>query len=230
MVAMKLMIAAVIPTRLGMAALLTLAAPLALAPAPAGAQPRGSHPPQHGHHPAPGAHGQHGAHSPRSHGGQGHGQHGARPGQEREDHAHASEADRREVLAVVDRMFAGLAAKDRDAIMAEVVPEGRATANTLGARRNVISEAWPVFTQHIARIPGRPVERLIGPHVHVEGDIAMIWSRYEMELDGRFLHCGVDHFDLIRQGGRWRVLNLTWTQQTEGCPGRRVAQPSGERG
>ena len=47
----------------------------------------------------------------------------------------------------------------------------------------------------------------------------MIWSRYEFEIDGRFSHCGIDHVDLVRIDGRWRVLNLTWTQQTEGCPG-----------
>lgn len=132
------------------------------------------------------------------------------------------------MLAVVDRLFAGLAAKNPQALMAEVVPEGRATANDVNSHR-VNSIAWPAFVEHIARIPGRPVERLIDPHVHVEGDIAMIWSRYEIELDGRFLHCGIDHFDLVRQDGRWKVLNLTWTQQTEGCPGRSRG-PQGDRG
>ncbi len=153
--------------------------------------------------------------------------HGAQPAQER--HAHAAQDDERAIMAVVDRMFAALAAKDGAALLAEVVPEGRATASVHGPRRGVNSVAWPEFAGHLARIPGRPAERLIDPHVHVEGDIAMIWSRYEFELDGRFLHCGVDHFDLIRQGGRWKVLNLTWTQQTENCPGR-PRGPAGERG
>jgi len=88
---------------------------------------------------------------------------------------------------------------------------------------------WAEFAGGLSRIPGRPMERLIEPHVHVEGDIAMIWSRYEFELDGRFSHCGVNHFDLIRQDGRWRVLNITWTQQYENCPGR-PRGPAGERG
>ncbi|HEY0115333.1 MAG TPA: nuclear transport factor 2 family protein [Allosphingosinicella sp.] len=150
-----------------------------------------------------------------------HGQHGAvpaAPGQERHDHAQGE--DQRAVLATVDRLFAALAAKDRAALLAEVVPEGRATATVAGPNPRFNSLAWPAFADHLAQIPGRPVERLIDPHVHVEGDIAMIWTRYEIALDGRFLHCGVDHFDLVRREGRWRVLNLTWTQQTVGCPGR----------
>jgi hypothetical protein len=134
--------------------------------------------------------------------------------------AQASGENERAVLAVVDRMFAALAALDSAALLAEVVPEGRATANLLGPDRLVRSAAWPSFAARLAEGHGRLAERLIDPHVHIEGDIAMIWSRYEFEIDGRFSHCGIDHFDLVRQDGRWRVLNLTWTQQAQGCPGR----------
>ena len=180
-----------------------IAAASALGAAPATAQPAGQH-------------GQHGQAA------QQHGQHGARPAQGQEDHAHASEADQRAVLAVVDRMFAALANKDKAALLAEVVPEGRATAAHRGpdGRPRVDTQLWPAFADQLAQANVRLSERLIDPHVHVEGDIAMIWSRYEFEIDGRFSHCGVDHFDFVRQDGRWRVLNLTWTQQTQGCPGR----------
>jgi hypothetical protein len=133
---------------------------------------------------------------------------------------HASAADRAAVLAVVDRLFAALGRRDRAALLAEVVPEGRATANLLGASRRVITSAWPEFADRLAGGTERLAERLVEPHVHVAGDIAMIWSRYEFDIDGRFSHCGIDHFDLVRMDGRWRVLNLTWTQQREGCPGR----------
>lgn len=184
---------------------MAIAAGLLLNVAPVMAQPHGQH----------GAHGQGGHSAP------------AQPARG-ENHAHAAQEDERAIMAVVDRMFAGLAARNPQAILAEVVPDGRATANTLDGNRRVNSLSWPQFLDHVGRIPGRPVERLIDPHVHVEGDIAMIWSRYEMEYDGRFLHCGIDHFDLIRQDGRWKVLNLTWTQQTQGCPGR--GGPAGERG
>lgn len=158
---------------------------------------------------------------------QGHGAHATHDATGHRGHASADE--RRAVLAVTDRMFAALTAKDSAALLAEVVPEGRATSNDLGPRRNVRSTAWSEFAAHLPRIPGRPVERLIDPHVHVEGDIAMIWSRYDFTLDGRFSHCGINHFDLIRQDGRWRVLNITWTQQYENCPGR-PRGPAGERG
>jgi ketosteroid isomerase-like protein len=118
--------------------------------------------------------------------------HGQRPAPavspQAEDHDHASEADERAVLATIDRVFAALAAKDKAAMLNEVVPEGRATANDLGANRRVRGMSWPAFVDYLAQIPGRPVQRLVQPHVHVEGDIAMIWSRYELEIDGRFVN------------------------------------------
>ena len=135
---------------------------------------------------------------------------------------HARETDEAAVMATVDRLFGALASKDRAALLGAVVAEGRATSAGVDAqgRPEIHSTDWTTFADRLARATEQYRERLIAPHVHVEGDIAMIWSRYEFERNGAFSHCGVDHFDLVRIEGRWRVLNLTWTRQTTGCPGR----------
>jgi hypothetical protein len=135
---------------------------------------------------------------------------------------HAGERDSAAVLATVDQLFGALASKNRADLMGAVVAEGRATATGVddAGRPYVESVDWTTFADRLARSTEQLRERLIDPHVHVEGDIAMIWSRYEFERNGAFSHCGIDHFDLVRIEGRWRVLNLTWTRQTVGCPGR----------
>jgi hypothetical protein len=135
---------------------------------------------------------------------------------------HAQETDRAAVMATVDQLFGALASKDRAALLGAVVAEGRATSTGVDeqGRPEVHSTDWVTFADRLGRMTDRLSERLIDPHVHVEGDIAMIWSRYEFERNGAFSHCGIDHFDLVRIEGRWRVLNLTWTRQTAGCPGR----------
>ena len=135
---------------------------------------------------------------------------------------HAPEGDEAAVLATVDRLFGALASRDRAALLGAVVPEGRATSAGTDAagRPQIRSTDWTAFADGLAGSTDALRERLVNPHVHVEGDIAMIWSRYEFERNGAFSHCGIDHFDLVRIEGRWRVLNLTWTRQTIGCPGR----------
>jgi hypothetical protein len=31
-------------------------------------------------------------------------------------------------------------------------------------------------------------------------------------------NCGFDHFDLVREEGAWKVINLTFSSRTAGCP------------
>lgn len=135
---------------------------------------------------------------------------------------HATGEDEAAVLRTIDAMFAALTAKDAAALLAVTMPEGSATASftTPAGEARIVSSDWATFAGRLAAIPGRPVERNIDPHVHVDGDIAMVWTPYEFTIDGTFAHCGTNHFDLVRSEGTWRVLNVTWTQRTTGCEGR----------
>jgi hypothetical protein len=123
------------------------------------------------------------------------------------------------VLAPIDGVFAALAARDGPAAMQHVRPEGRFTAAVErpdGSRsiRVMTSAEWAADLKPGAE---RLEERLVNPAIEIDGDIAMVWSNYTFTIDGKFSHCGVDHFDLVREGGSWKILNITWTQRTAGC-------------
>jgi hypothetical protein len=128
----------------------------------------------------------------------------------------------RAVLAAVDEFFAAVHDKDRERMAAAVLAEGLATSVRPGSLRQPLVRSWHWATYIENVVGGRGVwtERLFDPAVRVDGDIAMVWSRYELLVDGAFDHCGVDHFDLVRRGERWLVYNLSWTNVTIGCPGR----------
>ncbi len=127
--------------------------------------------------------------------------------------------DTQAVLATMQRMFDGLAARDGARILAETRSEGGATASVErpdGTRR-LRRLTWAEFAAGVKPGPERLQERLTDPAVEVDGDIAMVWSPYVFTVDGKLSHCGIDHFDLVREGGTWKVLNVTWTQRTAGC-------------
>ena len=128
----------------------------------------------------------------------------------------------REVLATVDAFFAAVARKDRQALDGLVIADGLATAVRLkdGQPTQIMNWHWNAYFEGALAAPAAFEEKLSKPEVRVERDIATVWARYELLLDGTFSHCGVDHFDLIRRDGRWHVYNLTWTNQKTGCPGR----------
>lgn len=130
------------------------------------------------------------------------------------------DADTAAVLAPIDRMFAALTAKDSDGILANTLSTGRATAVVTlpdGTRAHR-SRSWTDFAAGIKDGPSRLEERLINPAVEIDGDIAMVWSSYVFLIDGKLSHCGVDHFDMVRDAGGWKVLNITWTQRQTDCP------------
>ena len=124
------------------------------------------------------------------------------------------------VLAPVNGIFAALAAHDGQAVLQFVRPEGHvavAVEKPDGARA-IRHLSWAEFAGHLKPGPEKLEERMPAPAVEIDGDIAMVWGDYVFLIDGRTSHCGVNHFDLVRENGAWKVLNITWSQRTKGCP------------
>ncbi len=128
--------------------------------------------------------------------------------------------EEQEVLNVANSLFETLTARDKAKALTFFRPDGAAQVvveNADGTRR-YRHMSWGAFITGIPDSGPRFVERLTNPAVEIDGDIAMIWSDYVATIDGKVNHCGVNHFDLVREGGRWKILNITWTQRTTGCP------------
>ena len=125
-----------------------------------------------------------------------------------------------QVMAPVTALFDGLARRDPAIVLAAMRPDATATAanekadGTHTVRRMTAAE----FAAGIKPGSERFEERLIDPAIEIDGDIAMVWSPYVFLIDGKVHHCGVDHFDLVRDGGRWKIANVTWSSRTTGCP------------
>ncbi len=61
------------------------------------------------------------------------------------------------------------------------------------------------------------LERLWNPTVFVHGSLAVVRAPYDFFLDGKFSHCGVDVFTLLRSRGEWRITHVVYTTQRQGC-------------
>jgi Putative lumazine-binding len=121
------------------------------------------------------------------------------------------------VLAPINQLFAAMTAKDGARILGQVRADGRLTGvSEAGAK----SSSWSEFADGFKPGEGPALEeRLVGaPAIEVDGDIAMVWSPYVFLVDGKLSHCGIDHFDLVRDAGQWKVLNITWTKRKTDCP------------
>ncbi|RUN78233.1 DUF4440 domain-containing protein [Sphingomonas sp. TF3] len=125
-----------------------------------------------------------------------------------------------QVMAPVTALLNGIAARDATAIGEALRPDATATIATEQAGASTITHK--TRAELLARFtpgPERFQERLSDPAIEIDGDIAMVWGPYTFLIDGKVHHCGYDHFDLVRESGRWKIQNLTWSSRTTGCEG-----------
>ena len=62
------------------------------------------------------------------------------------------------------------------------------------------------------------LERGFRPEVRISGPLATVWLPYDFHLDGRWSHCGVDQFTLVRTAAGWRIAAMAWTiEQPPAC-------------
>jgi hypothetical protein len=57
------------------------------------------------------------------------------------------------------------------------------------------------------------VERGYSPEVRVQGPIAMVWYPYDLYINGKWSHCGIDVFTLLKKDGNWRIATLVWSAE-----------------
>ncbi|OYY71694.1 nuclear transport factor 2 family protein [Sphingomonas sp. 28-63-12] len=123
------------------------------------------------------------------------------------------------VMTPVNALFAAIAARDGKAMAPLLLDGGTATiaAEKADGSRTVTRVGWADLTGRFAPGAERFEERLYDPAIEIDGDVALVWGRYDFYVNGTLHHCGYDHFDLVRDGGRWKIANLTWSSRTTGC-------------
>lgn len=53
--------------------------------------------------------------------------------------------------------------------------------------------------------------------VRIDGNLAQVWAEYAFYLGKQFSHCGVDAFQLFKDGDGWKIFKITDTRKKEGC-------------
>ena len=132
----------------------------------------------------------------------------------------APNADEQLVMQPVNAVFAGIAARNPDAISAQLLPGGSATVVTEqpNGKQTIERSAWPEAVARFRPGPEKFEERLSEPAIESDGSVAVVWGNYVFLIDGKVHHCGIDHFDLVRDSGRWKIANVSFSVRTTGCP------------
>ena len=131
------------------------------------------------------------------------------------------------VLAIVDSALVVINSGDLIALSDLMIPEGQ----VFPAREEGGSGIYSVRTVASQRAVGRRrpiIERGFSPEVRIAGNIAMVWLPYDLYAEGRWSHCGIDLFTMVRVGSVWRIANFTFTiEQPPACTEHPDGVPAG---
>ncbi len=64
---------------------------------------------------------------------------------------------------------------------------------------------------------GAADERIRIDVIKVDGPLAIVWAPYSFYFKGKFSHCGIDSFQLLRSLGAWKIQYLIDTRRKEPC-------------
>lgn len=124
------------------------------------------------------------------------------------------------VKAVVNQLFAGM--KQSDSVMIATAFSDSALMQTIVTNKDgqtVVKNMSPQsFASLVTKRPkGSLDEQIVFETVRVSGPLAIVWTPYKFYFSGKFSHCGVNSFQLVKFGEHWKIQYIIDTREKEGC-------------
>ncbi|WP_426041584.1 hypothetical protein [Brevundimonas sp. TWP2-3-4b1] len=135
--------------------------------------------------------------------------------------ADPASAEAAAVMVPVNAVFAALAARDAALLAPHFDPEATmiVTVERPDGSRVIRRLTAEEFAGGLRPGAERFEEVMPDPIIAIDGDVAVVFGRYLFKVDGAVVHCGANHFDIIRKDGAWTIAGISWSQRTTGCEG-----------
>lgn len=126
----------------------------------------------------------------------------------------------REAREVVDTFFKGFHKGDT-LLMSQVMVRDMAMQTVLDKDGKPMVNDGTGF-QLLAAVANRKPdqkwdERLLDYKVHIDGNLAHVWTPYEFWFNDKFIHCGANSFTLAKTPSGWKIVHLIDSRRQEGC-------------
>ena len=126
-------------------------------------------------------------------------------------------------LAAVQKFFDAMSAHDASAVHALFAPDSTTTA--IGPDGTVSTAHSENFEQRLSSSNEPWLERIWDAKVMEHAGMAVVWAPYDFYRAGKFNHCGIDNFNLVKIDGKWRVASVLFTVERENCPASPLGPP-----
>ena len=124
------------------------------------------------------------------------------------------------VKATVNRLFEGM--KNADTTLLKSAFTDSPVLQTIATNKKkqvyVKTDKFNDFVKFISQQKtGEADERIEFGTIRIDGPLATVWTPYQFYYKGKFRHCGVNSFQLVRIDQRWKIQYIIDTRRKEGC-------------
>lgn len=124
------------------------------------------------------------------------------------------------VKAVINQLFSAMKAADASTLKDAFADS--AVLQTIRRRQDgtffVQNEKVSDFVNQIGMAKKDSLdERITFETVKIDGPLATAWTPYKFYYAGKFSHCGVNSFQLVKINGRWKIQFLIDTRRRQNC-------------
>ncbi|MGB5498217.1 MAG: nuclear transport factor 2 family protein [Maribacter sp.] len=133
----------------------------------------------------------------------------------------AQASDEVKVQKTIEAFFDGFHKQD-SLLIKQTVSDG-IISQTIGQNKDgttvVKTEDFGNFLKSIVSIPDSVnfQEKILSFNIQVDGAMANAWTPYEFWYKDAFSHCGVNSFQLFKEGTDWKIIYLIDTRRKKGC-------------
>ncbi|MBL0056678.1 MAG: nuclear transport factor 2 family protein [Chitinophagaceae bacterium] len=135
-------------------------------------------------------------------------------------HVSSAQTTEDSVKATINNLFKGMIESDSALLKSAFTenPVMQGFGRNKEGKTLIETESIEEFASFIGKEPkGAAEERIKYDVIRIDGPLAMVWASYEFYYKGKFSHCGVDAFMLVRLNHEWKIQYLIDTRRRSGC-------------
>lgn len=125
----------------------------------------------------------------------------------------AQKTEKDAVKESVEKLFTGM--KNADTTMIKSVFADNAILQTITKNNTVKTDKVQDFVNSISKLSTNDAdEKIKFEAIHIDGNLASVFTPYEFYFKGKFSHCGANSFQLVKQNNVWKIQYLIDTRRT----------------
>jgi len=121
---------------------------------------------------------------------------------------------------VITQLFDGMRTSDSNSVKGTFHTE--ATLQTVFSNKTGETKLHEEQISEFIKAVGTPHdgiwnEKITQTNIQIDGNLAHAWTAYKFYVDDRFIHCGVNSFQLVKFNNEWKIISIIDTRRTADC-------------